>query len=452
MNRMTLNTLCVASFALVAASCSSGGGSPGTTPVAGQSSPAGNTSVAGTSGAGGATSVGGATVQDTGGATVQNTGGATETGGNPGGTTSAGGVTSPVGGTTSGGVTTAGGTTKTGGTTSAGGVTTAGGTTTAGGATTEGGTTAKTGGATSSGGATTAGGTTAKSGGTTSSGGATTAGGTTTSSAGATSSGGATTSSSSAGGVTALDPNSIVPTLNGYMWLGTCSDGPLTGLDCNLLPLTGGTACPNATSTDFTKQGTFRSVTHNVTGTAGKQYTLNFEVRGILGTKCYSGGTMRTTTLSANPETNNDGWYMGGQPVPSKWNTYEIHVKPAVGTTNLNPLDNTENVYYLNAFPYPPAITYGQDTYCEAHETFPFKYTASFPVMGTSVITLTLHDSNCLAQMNCGGPNRQTTCASPRTMDLTGMPAPATFAQPYKQSNGDYPQWVLFSVTKVTSP
>jgi len=100
--------------------------------------------------------------------------------------------------------------------------------------------------------------------------------------------------------------------------------------------LTGGTACPNATSTDFTKQGTFRSVTHNVTGTAGKQYTLNFEVRGILGTKCYSGGTMRTTTLSANPETNNDGWYMGGQPVPSKWNTYEIHVKPAVGTTNLN--------------------------------------------------------------------------------------------------------------------
>jgi hypothetical protein len=161
---------------------------------------------------------------------------------------------------------------------------------------------------------------------------------------------------------------------------------------------------------------------------------------------------MRTPALGANPETNNDGWYMGGQPVSSKWNTYEIHVKPAVGTTNLNPLDKTENIYFLNAFPYPP-VTYGQDTYCEAHETFPFKYTASFPVTGGGTITLTLHDSNCLAQMNCGGPDRQTSCANPRTMDLTGMPpAPTGFTQPYKQSNGDYPQWVQFDVKTVTSP
>ena len=446
MNRPTLNILCVASFALVAA-CS-GGGTSGTLPVAGQAH-GGNTGAAGTTGNGGSTGThtGGSTGTETGGSTGTETGGVTETGGS----TETGGVTENGGSSETGGVTTA---SSTGGATSSGGVTENGGSTTAsstgktGGTTSSGGVatsaTTKTGGTSGSGGVTTAS-STAKTGGTTSAGGSTSSGG-------VTASGGTTTSTTGAGGVTALDPNSIVPTLNGYMWLGTCSDGPLTGLDCNLLPLTGGTACPNATSTDFTKQGTFRSVTHTVTGAAGKQYTLNFEVRGVLGGKCYSGGTMRTTTLSANPEASNDGWYMGGQPVPSKWNTYEIHVKPAVGTTNLNPLDNTENIYFLNAFPYPPAITYGQDTYCEAHETFPFKYSASFPVMGNSVITLTLHDSNCLAQMNCGGPNRQASCANSRTIDLTGMPAPANFTQPYKQSNGDYPQWVLFNVKTVTSP
>jgi hypothetical protein len=103
--------------------------------------------------------------------------------------------------------------------------------------------------------------------------------------------------------------------------------------------------------------------------------------------------------------------------------------------------------------PYP-AIAYGLDTYCEAHETFPFKYTASFPVMGGGTISLIIHDSNCLGQMNCGAPNRQPTCASPRTMDLTGMaPAPVGFTQPYVQTaNGFHPQWALFDVKTVTSP
>jgi hypothetical protein len=239
------------------------------------------------------------------------------------------------------------------------------------------------------------------------------------------------------------------------MWIGTCSNGSLSGLDCPLLPLTGTAACPNPNATDYTTQGLFRTTTFNIKGTAGTQYTVNFEARGILGTRCYSGGKPQVATLSANPEVNNDGWYVGGQPVaPSKWNTYEIHVSPAVpGSGAANPIKAGEDVYFLNAFPYPP-ITYGLDTYCEAHETFPMKYTASFKVMGGGTISLVLHDSNCLGQMNCGGPNRQTTCANSRTMDLTGMspPAPAGFTVPYKQANGFLPQWVYLGNFTATSP
>jgi hypothetical protein len=211
--------------------------------------------------------------------------------------------------------------------------------------------------------------------------------------------------------------------------------------------------CPDPNSPDFNTRGLFRTVPLSVFGTSGTQYTVNFEARGVLGGECYTGGTLRTPTLSPDPETNNDGWYMGGEPVPSKWNTFEIHVSPAVtGSGAANPLVTGEDVYFMNAFPYPP-ISYGMDTYCEAHETFPMKYTASFPVTGGGTISLVFHDSNCMGQQNCGGPDRQTTCANPRTMDLTGMsPLPSGFTQPYKQSNGFYPQWVLFGNVTVTSP
>ena len=304
----------------------------------------------------------------------------------------------------------------------------------------------KTGGSTTAGGTTSAGGTT-KTGGTTTAGGSTKTGGTTTTT------GGTTTNTGGAGGGTTVDPTTVVPDLVGYMWIGTCSNGSPSGLDCPLLP-DNSTICPNATSTDYSTQGLFRSVPFTVGGTAGTQYTINFEARGVLGTRCYTGGTPQVAALSSNPEVNNDGWYVGGQPVaPSKWNTYEIHVSPAVpGSGAANPLVTGEDVYFMNAFPYPP-ITYGLDTYCEAHETFPMKYTASFKVTGGGTITLTLHDSNCLAQQNCGGPDRQTTCASPRTIDLTGMsPQPANFTQPYRQSNTFYPQWVLFGNFTATSP
>lgn len=85
-------------------------------------------------------------------------------------------------------------------------------------------------------------------------------------------------------------------------------------------------------------------------------------------------------------------------------------------------------------------------------------YKASFRVAGGGTISMVMHDSNCMTQQNCGGPATQTTCASPRSIDLTGMPAVPTqsaltsMQQPYQQPDGYYPQWAFFNVTSVTSP
>jgi len=340
-------------------------------------------------------------------------------------------------------------TTSSGGrtTTSAGGATpNAGGAPASGGVVRSGGATTISGGATTAGGATAAGGAAKTGGATTSSGGATTA------------SGGATTS---AGGTTGgtIDPTTIVPSLNGFLWVFPASaQGTASGANYPDYDVNGN--CPNATAA-FTSQGIFSSVVHKVGGTSGTQYTLNFELRGVLGTECYNGGSTTATgstqpTLAANPEVANNGWYMGGSPIASKWNTYEVHVKPAVGTTHLNPADSTENVYYLNAFPQNPS------GWCSKEGSFPMNYKASFPVMGGGTITLTMHDSNCLTQQNCGPIGIVNVCANnPRTVDISDMPQPATspvlasMSQPYKQIVGSstwYLQWALFAVRSVTSP
>jgi hypothetical protein len=247
--------------------------------------------------------------------------------------------------------------------------------------------------------------------------------------------------------------------LDGFLWVMPASaKGTATGANYPDFDASGN--CPNATAA-FATQGIFSSVVHKIGGTTGTQYTINFELRGVLGTECYTGGSTTATgntqpTLGANPEVSNNGWYMGGSPIASKWNTYEVHVKPAVGTTHLNPADNTENVYYLNAFPQNPS------GWCSKEGSFPMSYTASFPVTGGGTITLTMHDSNCLTQQNCGAIGVIGTCANAwRTIDLTGMPTPATssvlasMTQPYKQVVGSatwYPQWALFAVRSVTSP
>jgi hypothetical protein len=233
--------------------------------------------------------------------------------------------------------------------------------------------------------------------------------------------------------------NVVAKPLDGFLWTFDCTTGgSASGANCPVDDLQSNT-CPNLSASDFSQRGELRNTTLQLGGDTSTVYTISLAVRGVAGTRCYTGGTPAVATLSTSPETANNGWYVGGTPVVSWWNSFEFHVSP--------PVSGEQNVYYLNAFPQTPS------GWCEQEETFPMNYTASFKVMGGGTLTLTIHDANCMAQQNCGAPQSQPNCMNPRSIDLSGMPAPpAGFVQPYQQSNGYYPQWLFFDVTQVTSP
>jgi hypothetical protein len=300
-----------------------------------------------------------------------------------------------------------------------------------------------TGGASGTAGATGAGGgTAAATGGSTGTAGSTGTGGST-GTAGSPGTGGSTGTGGSAGPV--LTPAAIVPALDGYLWIGTCAAGaPSTGnaTDCPIYP-DGVATCPNANSATYATRGAIRDATIPILGTAGTTYTLTMEVRGVAGLRCYNGPgatATRVPPLGTDVEgpTGNDGWQVGGLPADSLWNTWEFHVRNAAGTE--------VGVYYLNAVQ-PTSI------YCQRHETFVMKYTATFPVLGGGSILARIHDSNCAGQQNCGGFDLQTTCGSPRMVSLVGMdPQPtSSFVQP-PITNSYHPQWLFFDVKSVTSP
>ena len=347
------------------------------------------------------------------------------------GGSSGGATTSPGGSGGSGGTQSAGGTSANGGTTSAGGTQSAGGTTGAGGTTSAGGTTgnggANSGGATGNGGATKAdaaatggtsaggttgnggagaGGTTAKGGTTGSTGGAPASGGAqgtggTVATGGTTSSGGAPGSGGAAGsGGSLLD---VVPDLaTGFYWEPSCQ-GNFDPGGHNCWTYAGGTNCP-AAGNDLDK-------TLSVKGTSGQKYTVTIEVRGVIGTRCYQGGTPASTAAIQDTGTNN-WWYAGGTPYNASgwWNTYELHVSPTTG-------DASKDVYYFNSS--SQTLTSGGD--CEREASYLAKYTASFKVMGGGSMLFRVHDNNCKGQQNCGSNTDQNSTCAPRKVDLSGM-------------------------------
>jgi hypothetical protein len=362
--------------AAILSSCSQEGADP-TPPAA---------AVGGNQATGGAPpSTGGAPSGPTGG-TATATGGASSTTGGAslggGGATSTGGVaaggTAPAGGSAAGGAPAPGG---------AGGVAPTGGTSPAGG-----------------GGTPAAGGTTAGGGGAPAGGGG--AGG---------------------GGLTAAE---IVPDLQNFYWEGTCAGTiSVEGHNC---PMTGtGSTCP--------ANGVNVEKVIPVKGVSGQTYTINIEVRGVIGTRCYTGGT-RASSAALNESGNNNWWYVGGTYANPTgwWNTYELHVSPATGDAD---------TYYFNG-----SDVMGGNS-CEREATYLVNYKASFKAKGGGTLTFKIHDQNCKGQQNCGSnPDGSSACA-PRMVDLTGHVAtpPANFVQP--PTNGMYrPQWMLIGVTSITSP
>jgi hypothetical protein len=234
---------------------------------------------------------------------------------------------------------------------------------------------------------------------------------------------------------TPITPAALVPNLAaGFYWEATCA-GTIT-VDGHNCPLTGtGSTCPAG--------GRDMDTSFNVGGELGKKYTVNIEVRGVVGTRCYTGGAPAATD-ALQPDGNNNWWYGGGTPYNPTgwWNTYELHVSPSTG-------DASNDVYYFNSSSNTPSA--GGD--CEREASYLVKYTASFSVMGRGSLLFRIHDNNCKAIQNCGSATDKTAPCAARTVDLTGMspqptaPSPAA-TQPPKDDTW-YPQWMWITVTSV---
>ncbi|HYQ42744.1 MAG TPA: hypothetical protein VER11_12275, partial [Polyangiaceae bacterium] len=229
-----------------------------------------------------------------------------------------------------------------------------------------------------------------------------------------------------------LSPADIVPELNGFYWEASCSGTiDVTGKNC---PMSGSSSMCTAAAKDRTK-------TIPVKGVTGQTYTINIEVRGVVGTRCYTGGT-RASSAALNETGNNNWWYIGGTYANPTgwWNSYELHVTPSTG-------DASGDVYYFNG-----SGLQGGDA-CEKEATYLINYKASFKAKGGGSLALKIHDENCKGLQNCGSDTLPTTACTPRTVDLTGMSVqpPANFMQP-PTNNTWRPQWMLIGVTSITSP
>ena len=81
----------------------------------------------------------------------------------------------------------------------------------------------------------------------------------------------------------------------------------------------------------------------------GQKYTINIGVRGVVGTRCYTGGTP-ASTAAGNPSGQNNTWYAGGKQYnDSIWNTMEIRVAPKV-TGQANQPNTAYDIYFTNSF------------------------------------------------------------------------------------------------------
>jgi hypothetical protein len=231
--------------------------------------------------------------------------------------------------------------------------------------------------------------------------------------------------------------------LVGFYWEDSCQG--------NFNP--GGHNCwTDSQSTTCPSGGIDMDKTFTVKGTAGQLYTVNIEVRGVVGTRCYQGGTRPSTDSATIQDSGyNAWWYAGGTPynATSLWNTYELHVSPSTG-------DPSKDVYYFNSA--SSTLTGGGD--CEREASYLVKYTASFKVMGGGSLLFRVHDNNCKAQQNCGPNTDPNSSCAARTVDLSGMtpqPPATSPASPAKQPPTNtftktyYPQWMWITATSVTS-
>ena len=236
-------------------------------------------------------------------------------------------------------------------------------------------------------------------------------------------------------GMDELNPDTLIPGLDGLFWAFRTTNPEDPG-DFKYLLTATGEECPVGDS--WATSGTTVTKEYQVMGTPGQKYTINFELRGALGLRCYADGT--PTGMTADPAGINEAFYVGGQQFgDSVLNTVELAVTPAVA-------DEAASTYFLNGIPSTSEM-------CDEQITYDVQYTASFVVMGDSTVTLSTHASDCTALQNCGADPAGAGC-DPRIINVDGEQVNASPMQPIFDYLGGaefYPQWLVFDIQSITT-
>jgi hypothetical protein len=267
---------------------------------------------------------------------------------------------------------------------------------------------------------------------------------------------GATGSGGAAGGTTGtimIQSTDFGAFDNAFM-LTPCAT-PGTGFDCPN-PAAGAANCPTtpwqaAPPIGATTEGTGSTYTEvfNVSGgDPTKIYDVTVHVVGQAEGRTYTGGTSALGTAAANPNGVNNLLYTGGRPGTARvdYNVFMLTVAPPAGG---QAVAGAPTFFAFNGV---DTGHEGQHFNYQLDETFMFKVKSGFTV------TLTSHDSNCIAIKNCGngGPygfSSATQCeAQART--VPGVTLPTTFRGTTLANQARQPfqtQFVNFKVTGIVA-
>ena len=232
-----------------------------------------------------------------------------------------------------------------------------------------------------------------------------------------------------------------------------------TGFDCPNPPPTA-TGCPTTAwmpPTGATTEGIGSTYDETFTVTASdptKIYDVTVHAQGQVEGRTYTGGMRAAMDSAGNPvlpDPNgvaNDLLYIGGKPGTTRvdYNVFMLTIAPPDGG---QPIDGAPTFYAFNSV---DGTHEGQHFNYQIDETFTFKVQSGF------VLTLTNHDSNCIAIKNCGvgGPynfsNAGLCEAQART--ISAVTLPATFMGKALPNGGAQPfqtQFVNFQITNIVA-
>lgn len=203
--------------------------------------------------------------------------------------------------------------------------------------------------------------------------------------------------------------------------------------------------------------GTTYSEVFNVSGgEPNRVYAVTVHVRGQVEPRTYTGGQLLVATSAsgqADPNGINNLLYVGGRPGATRqdYNVFMMTIAPPAGSQPLAARDGgLEPTFY--AFNAVDAAHEGNHFNFQVDETFTFR------IQSGSNLTLTNHDSNCIAIKNCGngGPyqfaNAQACEAQART--ISTITVPSTFRGAQLPNGGAQPfqtQFLNFQVMNIVA-